>query len=929
MKKLQLERRRIKCLDQSNCPLGKDCVNAPSEYYINPKNKSKHFVDILFVGEALGKSEHENKRLFIGISGIVLRRIINFLLKKYNFSYGFSNVVRGRPTKQGKNRAPTDTEIQTCGVYLEQELERVNPKIIVAVGKVPYAYLMSLHSRFSIFKERSCIRDIVLDKNKYKVIGTSHPSFFLRAKDKCLIGLLFTDIEKAVLYATKGIDLKIPNTFKTKLLTSVKQVEKTLDKLSKVKKKVAIDTEDENLNRVYENNILSVQLCNDGITGYVIPLSHYDSPFSPVQIQKIKKMLKDFFTNKKSKITGYIYWNAPYDLHQFFRELKILIPNAPVYDAQFGAYLLEENLTRLEVGIQPYSLGTQSYQHGFTLYQEREDMDKDNRSTMKDRPLKEWVDYAAADAVVTYNLFKVQLKEAKIQGYKKIYKRTMKYLGHKIVCLITYIEHCGMPINIQELRKLDSKRTSVLLKDLEKINQEFNKTKSVRKVNKKLLKEQIGTTVSLFGNPSLFDLSKRIHKEMLFFDHLKLKPLAEGKRGGKIDKEFKEKYKSVKEVKMYTEYDRIAGLYSLFVKNLNKKMSKAKKYVDFFTDYRVRSRYKTRTVTGRLKAVDPNLQQRVSHGDRADVILKIFASKLGRILIKVDYSVHEVRGLQIVSKDKSLKKTFNTVHKVKEAYKKDPTILTPEELKLKTDVHIQNASIFFDVPIEKVTKKQRQDNKGLIFGTIYGMSDKATGVRLGISMKKAIKLKKKIFDKLVEAAAWLKMIVIKAREELSVTGYTGRRRRLWGYLFPLNFKSIHSKMDRLGMNAPIQGISSDFSLIAGYLFMKYIFKIGKAKYQTTDELMWAIINLIHDSVEFEIPVKDLYKFLMVHSKFFTTKLSKHLKKYFNMNLEVNFEIDTEIGFDFGALTKFDGTKKHAKELQKWAVKEDKKRNKRG
>jgi hypothetical protein len=130
-------------------------------------------------------------------------------------------------------------------------------------------------------------------------------------------------------------------------------------------------------------------------------------------------------------------------------------------------------------------------------------------------------------------------------------------------------------------------------------------------------------------------------------------------------------------------------------------------------------------------------------------------------------------------------------------------------------------------------------------------------------------------------------------------------------------------MDRLARNSIIQGMCSDFSLISAYLLTEYIFKNNKGKYQVPDEDAWLIINLIHDSAEFEIPNKDIYTFLTKSEKFFTTRLVKTLTKEFGMKINVPFEVEYDVGKSLDKMTTWNSTLGHAKELHKQMNKKEK------
>ncbi|MFB6133902.1 MAG: uracil-DNA glycosylase family protein [Halanaeroarchaeum sp.] len=87
---------------------------------------------ILFVGEAPGEREDERGEPFVGRSGDILNEVLrdNGLDRA---DVRITNTVRCRPPD---NRDPSATEVANCRPYLVGEIERVDPAVIVTLGKV-------------------------------------------------------------------------------------------------------------------------------------------------------------------------------------------------------------------------------------------------------------------------------------------------------------------------------------------------------------------------------------------------------------------------------------------------------------------------------------------------------------------------------------------------------------------------------------------------------------------------------------------------------------------------------------------------------------------------------------------------------------------------------------------------------------------------
>ncbi len=107
------------------CPLHKTRTNAvPGEGSVNS--------DVMFIGEAPGASEDESGRPFVGKSGELLALMIQEIGLSRDEVF-ITSILKSRPPN---NRTPNQTEINTCRPYLEQQIEIINPKVIVLLGGV-------------------------------------------------------------------------------------------------------------------------------------------------------------------------------------------------------------------------------------------------------------------------------------------------------------------------------------------------------------------------------------------------------------------------------------------------------------------------------------------------------------------------------------------------------------------------------------------------------------------------------------------------------------------------------------------------------------------------------------------------------------------------------------------------------------------------
>ncbi len=93
---------------------------------------------ILFVGEAPGRDEDLQGEPFVGRSGKLFIKILeeNNFLRKEIF---ITNIVKCRPPE---NRDPSIEEISLFSKILKQEVEILNPKIIVTLGRISLGFFL-------------------------------------------------------------------------------------------------------------------------------------------------------------------------------------------------------------------------------------------------------------------------------------------------------------------------------------------------------------------------------------------------------------------------------------------------------------------------------------------------------------------------------------------------------------------------------------------------------------------------------------------------------------------------------------------------------------------------------------------------------------------------------------------------------------------
>jgi len=87
--------------------------------------------DMVFIGEAPGKNEDIQGKPFVGAAGKFLNEMLEMIGLKREDVY-ITNIVKYRPPN---NRDPLPAEKSAFLPFLEQQIDTINPKIIVTLGR--------------------------------------------------------------------------------------------------------------------------------------------------------------------------------------------------------------------------------------------------------------------------------------------------------------------------------------------------------------------------------------------------------------------------------------------------------------------------------------------------------------------------------------------------------------------------------------------------------------------------------------------------------------------------------------------------------------------------------------------------------------------------------------------------------------------------
>lgn len=722
---------------------------------------------------------------------------------------------------------------------------------------------------------------------------------------------------------------------------------------------VAVDTETKNLS-VLNNSIYTIQFAgNKSDKGFLLALDHPKTPWTSDEIHYFKKRLRKFFMQKSGPTL--VTFNGMFDLRVIRQALKLPIIMKSVWEITAGEHLLDENVNDLSEAIGQYKNKTRALQGNLraTLCRYNNDFYFQNAFTKEDRNTageispddKDFVRYGCMDVVCLIGILRMQIKRAKDilwkdKSYCDAFIKHMTYQMSDTVHTLSHLKEDGSYINMDYMKVLVSKQSPIVQK-LSEVENELNAQAEVREANKILTKNLGFTSSSLFGskttNSWVFSWTKPVHKSLLFFDTMHMKPVSETASGAPaIDRTFISTYEnSNRIVSLYSEYQKLNKMLSSYIKGWYKILTTD---IDSACDNKLRPDYSFYNVTtGRLASHNPSLQVIPQHSDISDILKEAFVAPPGHILLHYDYSAQEVRTWGIVSKDDTIAGTFRQGQSLRKIFIKDPSQENLDNVKKKGDVHILNVKLFFNKDIDK-KHPLRHAIKAVVFGTLYGKSAKTLGddikqpakMALRARIREAFKLTQtstgkelqkaekefntaqkelddlnaedktdyaqsiidKMFSLFKRGKVWTDVMKTNAEKKGYVYSPIGRIRHLPSVF--VSDKSTIAKQVRRGSNAPIQGFASEIAVKACRLSLETYFKELKTFKEILgiEDSAWDLkpqcCRIVHDASYYAVPYCMLLPFLHIMQYMATYGVAQDYYDKFGFKFNIEPEIEVEM-----------------------------------
>ena len=166
--------------------------------------------ELMFIGEAPGADEDKQGEPFVGRAGQLLTKIIKAMGSAREDVY-IANILKCRPDMPSGsfgNRVPTPLEMQTCRPYLVEQIDIIQPKVLVALGAVAVEGLLGTRGPMRELRGRWH------SYNGTPLMITYHPAYLLRNQSPSEKRKVWEDMLQVLERLEKPISEKQRNYFR-------------------------------------------------------------------------------------------------------------------------------------------------------------------------------------------------------------------------------------------------------------------------------------------------------------------------------------------------------------------------------------------------------------------------------------------------------------------------------------------------------------------------------------------------------------------------------------------------------------------------------------------------------------------------------------------------------------------------------------------
>ncbi|MCV6639161.1 uracil-DNA glycosylase [Candidatus Albibeggiatoa sp. nov. NOAA] len=133
--------------------------------------------DILLIGEAPGADEDRKGEPFVGRAGQLLNKML-YAIQLQREDIFIANILKCRPPD---NRNPTAEEKLCCTPFLKRQIALIQPKVIIALGRVAATFLLDNDKAMGALRNQSRKQTLSYADTGVRVLATYHPAYLLRS----------------------------------------------------------------------------------------------------------------------------------------------------------------------------------------------------------------------------------------------------------------------------------------------------------------------------------------------------------------------------------------------------------------------------------------------------------------------------------------------------------------------------------------------------------------------------------------------------------------------------------------------------------------------------------------------------------------------------------------------------------------------------
>jgi DNA polymerase-1 len=323
-----------------------ECEACP--YYERPfvPSEGPYDAEVVFIGDSPWISESREGRPFVGDAG----KTLDIVLAGTGFERRdvfLTNAVHCQPEQL--NQIHPKEAVTLCGqLYLQPELERIQPKLVVPMGNTA---LKAIGEKAAIGQIRGVTKALVIGGQPYTILPTYHPSFLNR--QPAYIPYAEKDFNAMRYYLDHGEEPPVNDDLDYRAVTTPAQLEAFFAAFAQAEY-VAWDTETTGLD-YRTDDILAMQFSFAPKTGFCLPFYHLPyATYGGVKLATIfhRPVLQRLYDLLHDTSKVYFFHNGKFDLrmmNRFFLEtlgLPLQIDHIRWHDTMAMYGLLDENTSK-------------------------------------------------------------------------------------------------------------------------------------------------------------------------------------------------------------------------------------------------------------------------------------------------------------------------------------------------------------------------------------------------------------------------------------------------------------------------------------------------------------------------------------------------------------------------------------------------------